>query len=130
MYGLMLTLLGILALTGVVRALFLYIVKRFDLKVKTPWVWANVATALLRALFTIPQLINDSHMFINLFVLFVIYILEQGIWFVYDYIQQKRGNAQAGWKLIWTIIISGMLWLFILRLLTIYASQMIILAYS
>ncbi|MBE6445634.1 MAG: hypothetical protein E7019_06290 [Alphaproteobacteria bacterium] len=130
MHSLMLTLLGILALTGVIRSLFLYLVKRFDFNIKTPWILANIATAFLRTLFTVPQLIKDHNIIINLFVLFVIYILEQGVWFVYDYIQQKRGNIQAGWKLIWGVIILGMLWLFILRLLTIYASQMIILAYS
>ena len=126
MLSLMGTLLGLLALTGVVRVMLIYLINRFNLKFGKSWVVANILTVVLRLLFAVPQLINDPNLLINMIVLFFIYMLEQGIWFLYDYIQQRRNNAPATWGIIWGIIIGGLLWLFIIQSLVVYGSRLII----
>ena len=119
-------LLGTLALAGIIRAIMLYLLKKFDHR--THWVAANFAAAFLRTLFVVPGLWGNPYILLNVAVLFGIYVLEQLVWFLYDYIQMRRGFAPAGWGLIFGIIIGGLLWLFVLRLLTFYVSSGIIAA--
>lgn len=115
-------LLGSLALSGIIRALILYLYKKYD--GKSHWVIANLSTAILRTLFVVPRLLESPYVVLDISVMLVIYFLEQQVWFLYDYIQQRRGNKAAGWGLIFGIIIGGVLWLFVLRLFTFYISSM------
>ncbi len=116
-------LLGSLALSGIIRALILYLLKKHD--GKTHWIIANTGTAILRTLFVVPRLLSSPYAVLDISIMLVIYFLEQLIWFLYDYIQQRRGYKAAGWGLIFGIIIGGVLWLFVLRLLTFYVSSIL-----
>lgn len=114
-------LLGTLALAGIIRAIMLYLFQKYDNRVH--WVGANFAAALLRTVFAVPRLWHDPNIFLDIAVLFGIYVLEQLVWFLYDGIQSRRNNTPAGWGLIFGIIIGGVFWLFVLRLLTFYVSS-------
>ena len=113
--------LGTLALTGILRAIMLYLLKKFDHR--THWVAANFAAAFLRAVFAVPGLWGNPYILLNVAVLFGIYVLEQLVWFAYDYIQQRRGFVPAGWGLIFGVIVGGVLWMLVLRMLTFYISS-------
>ena len=115
-------LLGSLALSGIIRALILYLLKKYD--GKAHWIIANISTAILRTLFVVPRLLISPYAVLDISIMLVIYFLEQLVWFLYDYIQQRRNYKAAGWGLIFGIIIGGVLWLFVLRLLTFYVSSM------
>ncbi|MBE6447903.1 MAG: hypothetical protein E7018_01210 [Alphaproteobacteria bacterium] len=117
-------LLGTLAVIGVIRAIVLFLIKKIDNK--QHWVAANFITALLRTIVALFQLWGAPYILINLLVVFAIYLLEQVVWFVYDFIQSKRDFKPASWGLIISTIIGGTLWLFALRIVTMAASSAII----
>lgn len=114
-------LLGTLAAMGVIRAIVLYLLKKHDNQIH--WVWANFATVVLRGIFAIPQLWGGAYFFMELGIVCLIYLLEQAVWFLYDYIQERRQQQPAGWGLIFGIIIGGLLWMFALRLITFYIAR-------
>lgn len=125
MTDVVLMLLVTLASTGIIRAIILYLLQKF-FKQPHRWKSANILTALLRALSTLPQFLGGSNIFFSFLFLFIVYLLEQVIWFVYDYIQQRRNNTPAGWGMIWSVIIGGVIWLIIIRVLTTIISNMFI----
>lgn len=114
-------LLGTLAAMGVICAIVLYLLKKLDNQ--DHWVWANFATVALRGIFVIPQLWGSAYFLMELGIVLGIYLLEQAVWFLYDYIQERRQQQPAGWGLIFGIIIGGLLWMFALKLITFYISQ-------
>ena len=118
--------LGTMALCGVIKCLLQILFSKLSKQADNHWVLANSLTIVLRILLAIPRLWDDSHLLLNLLIIGVIYGLEQIVWFVYDYIQQKRNNIPAGWGLICGVILGGTLWLFIIRLVTAYVVQMLI----
>ena len=125
MTDVVLMLLVTLASTGIIRVIILYLLQKF-LKQPNRWKTANILTALLRTLSALPQFWGGNNIFSGLLFLFVVYLLEQVIWFIYDYIQQRRNNTPAGWGMIWGVIIGGVIWLIIIRALTTIISKMII----
>ena len=125
MTDVVLMLLVTLASTGIIRVIILYLLQKF-LKQPNRWKTANILTALLRTLSALPQVWGGNNIFSGLLFLFVVYLLEQVIWFIYDYIQQRRNNTPAGWGMIWGVIIGGVIWLIIIRALTTIISKMII----
>lgn len=118
--------LGTMALCGVIKCLLQILFSKLSKQENNHWILANSLTIVLRILLSIPRLWADSHLLMSLLIVCIIYSLEQIVWFVYDYIQQKRNNAPAGWGLIFSIICGGTLWLFIIRLITAYIAQMLI----
>ncbi len=117
---LLVELTGTLALAGIIRAIWLYLFKKYD--GKTHWIIANALTVLVRVLLALPRLWGTDNLLLGLLMLLVIYTIEQLVWVFYDYIQSRRGYAPAGWGLIAGILVGGVLWLFVLRLLTYYFS--------
>ncbi len=118
--------LGTMALCGVIKCLLQMLFSKLSKQENNHWILANFLTIVLRMVFAFPRLWGDSNLFLNLFIIGVIYALEQIVWFVYDYIQQKRNNASAGWGLICGIICGGTLWLFLIRLATAYVVQILV----
>lgn len=111
---------GTLALIGIIRSIWLYVFKKYD--GRTHWLCANALTVLVRLLLAVPQFWGTDNWALGLLMLLVIYVLEQLVWVFYDYIQSRRAYAPAGWGLIAGILAGGILWLFVLRLLTYYFS--------
>lgn len=125
MTDLVLVLLVTLAATGIIRAIILYLLQKV-LKKSNRWKTANILTSLLRTLSALPQFWDETNMVSGLLFLFIIYTLEQGIWFLYDYIQQRRNNTPAGWGMIWGVIIGGVVWLLLLKVLISFISNILI----
>ena len=115
-----------LALTGIIRVIILYLLKRL-FKKENSWKVSNTLTAFLRVAIAVPQFVKGDETVLGLLILFIVYLMEQGIWFLYDYIQQRHNNTPAGWGLIWGVIIGGSLWLLAVRLLVLYYSESIML---
>lgn len=116
-------LLGTLAIIGVIRAIIQALFKKFTKN--NHWVASNFITIGLRAALAIPQLLGAPYLLLNLLLISIIYFLEQVVWFVYDFIQSRRGNKPASWLLIFAILIGGILWMFGLRILTAAATAMV-----
>lgn len=116
-------LLGTLAAIGVIRAIIQALFKKFTKS--NHWVASNFITTCLRTALAIPQLLGSPYLLLNLLIIFIIYLLEQAVWFVYDFIQSRRNNKPANWWLILGILVGGVLWLLGLRIVTAAASAVI-----
>ncbi|MBE6452994.1 MAG: hypothetical protein E7012_05860 [Alphaproteobacteria bacterium] len=122
MHYVFLTMLVTLAITGIIRVILLYLIKKI-FKKEHCWKTANILTALLRTFASVMHFGEETPLGINFIFVFLVYIAEQLVWFIYDYIQQRRNNNPAGWGLIWGVIIGGSLWLLAIRMLVLYYSQ-------
>ncbi|MBQ9732072.1 MAG: hypothetical protein IJV97_03180 [Alphaproteobacteria bacterium] len=114
-----------LALTGIIRVIILYLLKRL-FKKENSWKVSNTLTALLRVAIAVPQFVKGDETVLGLLILFIVYLMEQGIWFLYDYIQQRRNNTPAGWGMIWGVIFGGTVWMLIVKFLVSVFSKMLI----
>ncbi len=117
-------LLGTLALAGMIRAILIYLSKKVD--GRNRWKSANLATVFLRTLCAVPRLIGTPFLSGSIAAIFVVYLLQQQVWFVYDYVQQRRQERPAGWKLIFGTIVGGLVWLLAVDFLVAFAGQILI----